>query len=153
MIYRKSKKEDVASLYELMCILENKTLPYDVFLEIYEEQLASKNSYCLVAEKENKMVAMLNMRFERQLHHCEKIAEVMEFVVLEKERNLGIGKAMFQKACDIAKENGCPQIELATNQLRLHAHRFYEREGMSNFHYKFSMRLDDKQFADNKIGN
>lgn len=152
-MYRKSEMKDIDYLYRLMCELENKNLSYESFARIYKKQLLNENMYCLVYETNNQIVAMLNMRFEYQLHHCEKIAEVMEFIVSDQYRSQGIGKAMFNQAIEIAKDNDCAQIELATNQLRKDAHRFYEREGMSNFHYKFSMRLDGIEFSDNKIGN
>lgn len=84
---------------------------------------------------------MLNLRFEYQLHHAACIAEIMELVVAAQCRNKGIGKLMLNEACRIAKENGCIQIEVACNQLRKDTHRFYAREGMKNYHYKFSKPL------------
>ena len=84
---------------------------------------------------------MLNLRFEYQLHHAARIAEIMELVVAAQCRNKGAGKLMLNEACRIAKENGCIQIEVACNQLRKDTHRFYEREGMKNYHYKFSKPL------------
>ena len=95
---------------------------------------------------------MLNLRFEEQLHHCEKIAEVMEFVVHQDYRNRNVGQKMFAEAKRIALEHGCSQIELATNQLRKDAHRFYYREGMHNFHYKLSQRLVGEDSDDNVLG-
>ena len=150
---RKSELKDTEALYQLMCDLENKELPYETFKTIYMQQLQNEHMYCLVEEIDGKIVAMLNMRFETQLHHCEKIAEIMEFIVNDHYRSLGIGKKMFSKAVEVSKAHHCSQIELATNQLRKKAHQFYEREGMSNFHYKYSMRLDNQKFSENKIGN
>ena len=144
---------DIKEIYNLMCELENKILDFDTFNTIYEHQFNNPNMIGLVYEYNNKVVAFLNMRFELQLHHCEKIAEVMEFIVTDGNRSLGIGHEMFNKASEVAKNNNCAQIELATNQLRERAHRFYEKQGMSNFHYKFSMRLDHQVFTTNKIGN
>ena len=67
-------------------------------------------------------------------------------------RGRGIGGEMFSLACKIAREHGCSQIELATNQLRHDAHRFYEKQGMKNFHFKYSMCLADRTAEGNKIG-
>lgn len=84
---------------------------------------------------------MLNLRFEYQLHHAVRIAEIMEFVVAPQCRNKGLGKLILNEACEIAKDHDCIQIEVACNQLRKDTHRFYEREGMKNYHYKFSRSL------------
>lgn len=150
---RKTTLEDVDAIYKLMCILEDKQLPYDAFSYVYTQQHHQPQMTSFVYEKEEKIIGFLNLRCEFQLHHCEQIAEIMELIVDEHARSQGIGKALFSYACTYAKENGCNQIELATNQLRHQAHRFYEREGMSNFHYKYSMRLDGAVFGENKIGN
>lgn len=144
---REYKKSDLQNIYQLMCELENKVLNFEAFTKIFNHQFNNPNMIGLVKEVDGQIVAFLNMRFELQLHHCEKIAEVMEFIVSDEFRSSGIGHEMFSEAIKIAKENECAQIELATNQLRERAHRFYKKEGMSNFHYKFSMRLDHTQFT------
>lgn len=172
--YRKAQSGDCRAVYNLMCQLEQTELPFDRFSEIYNEQTANENYYCLLCENfdnehngsadghddsmdehTGNVIAALNMRFERQLHHCDRIAEMTEFAVDAEYRSKGIGKEMFARACQIAKDFGCPQIELATNQLRTDAHRFYEREGMHNFHFKFSKSLlakDQDSAAENVIG-
>ena len=152
MKYRKSILDDCEKIYSLVCNLENKELPFDKFQKIYCEQVSNKNYYCIVAESNNDIIAFLNMRFEEQLHHCERIAEIMEFAVNPKYRSQGIGKQMLEEAVQIAQNYGCPQIELSSNQLRTDAHRFYLREGMNNFHYKFSRRLTGEIFSENAIG-
>ena len=151
-MFRKATPEDCNAVYERICDLENKELPFDAFAEIFAEQVADPRFYCLLCEMEGRVVAMLNLRFERQLHHASKIAEVLEFSVSSACRSQGIGKKMFAEACRISEEFGCSQIELATNQLRKDAHRFYEREGMHNFHYKFSKSFVDTDVTENIIG-
>lgn len=151
-MYRKSGEKDCKAIYELICDMENKQLPYDIFEEIYRNQLARKDMYCIILEENGKVQAMLNLRFEEQLHHCEKIAEIMEFVVDAGSRDIGVGKEVLEEACRVAREYGCSQIEVACNQLRKDTHRFYEREGMHNFHYKFSRRLMGEDSNDNVLG-
>lgn len=151
-MFRKAEQKDCERVYRLICDLENRELPYDRFLAIYREQLEDGHFYCLVCEQDQRVIGVLNMRFEGQLHHSARIAEVMEFEIDADFRNRGIGRAMFARACELAKESGCVQIELATNQLRSDAHRFYAREGMHNFHYKFSKSLEGEDASDNAIG-
>ena len=152
MMYRKATVSDCKKVYKLICDLERRELPFDRFQIIFCDQLSSKHFYCLVDERDDCLISVLNLRFEEQLHHTESIAEIMEFVVEEAFRSQGIGKAMLKEACTIAKEHGCSQIEVACNQLREDTHRFYLREGMHNFHYKFSKSLTENDTAINAIG-
>lgn len=151
-MYRKGNLDDCKKIYSLICQLECKQLPFDTFSIIYKKQLSSKNYYCLVCEYNNDVIGVLNLRFEEQLHHSECIAEIMEFVVNSSYRKKGIGKEMFDYACELAKNSGCAQIEADSNQLRADAHRFYLREGMNNSHYKFCKKLLGDDISDNITG-
>ena len=151
-MYRKATCDDCEQIYALICDMENRELQFDRFKDIYNNQLHSSDYYCIVREQDGYVIGALNMRFEEQLHHAERIAEIMEFVIACDFRNQGIGKDMLEQACRIAKEYGCSQIEVACNQLRKDTHRFYNREGMHNFHYKFSKSLNGDDTSDNSIG-
>lgn len=146
-------QDDVKDIYELICQLENNKLDYEKFEKVFNINLQDDRIYYLVYEKDNTAIGFLSLHIDYQLHHIGKIAEIMELVTKEEYRGLKIGKNLFQKSCEIAKENDCIQIELATNKLREKAHKFYEKEGMKNFHYKFSMNLNGKTQYENKIGS
>lgn len=151
-MYRKATLNDCEKIYKLICDMECKQLPFKRFFAIYREQMNNRHYYCLIYEQENNIVGVLNLRFEEQLHHSEYIAEIMEFAVDSTYRKQGIGKEMFTKACELAKGFGCTQIEVACNQLRVDTHRFYLREGMHNFHFKFSKSLVGNDSVQNAIG-
>ena len=94
---------------------------------------------CLLAEENGEVLEVLNLRFEKQLHHAAAVAEIMEFSV--------------SPACRLAREAGCVQIEVACNQLRERTHRFYlGHGGMHNFHYKFSKPLTGEDSPVNRLG-
>ncbi len=152
MNYRKGNLDDCKAIHSLICDMENKELSYDRFYTIYQDQLNDCHYYCLVCEQNSKVIGVLNLRFEAQLHHTEHIAEILEFAVADTYRNKGIGKEMFYQSCQIAKINGCSQIEVACNKLRENTHFFYLREGMNNFHFKFSKRLFEDGAQQNSIG-
>ena len=137
-MFRKASIGDCLQIYGLICDLESRELPFDRFKRIYSDQLSNEHYYCLVNDQNGHVNAVLNMRFEEQLHHAEHVAEIMEFAVENIFRKQGVGKAMLRQACLIAEEYGCSQIEVACNQLRENTHRFYLREGMQNSHFKFS---------------
>ena len=151
-MYRKATVSDCEEVYGLICDMEDKRLRFDEFSAIFREQMGDKRYYCLIYEQEHAVVGVLNLRFEQQLHHAERIAEVMEFAVDPSYRHQGIGRGMLEIACQIARECGCIQIEAACNQLRSDAHRFYLREGMHNFHFKFSKSLIGEEAVENAIG-
>lgn len=151
-MYRKAVPEDCKRVYCLICDMECKKLSWEQFSAIFQKQLFKSDFYCLVCEQDQQVIGVLNLRFEQQLHHAAWIAEIMEFAVDAAYRNQGIGKEMLSNACRIAKDYGCTQIEVACNQLRTDTHRFYLREGMHNFHFKFSKSLIEECAAENAIG-
>lgn len=151
-MYRKATTDDCEKIHALICDMENKTLPFGKFSEIFGAQLRGGDYYCLVNERDHDVIAVLNLRFEQQLHHCERIAEIMEFAVDPAWRNQGIGREMLETACRIARAHDCTQIEVACNRLRTDTHRFYLREEMRKFHYKFSKPLTGENSAENALG-
>ncbi len=151
-MYREATCGDCKRVYQLICEMARKELPFDRFSAIFQEQISSGRYDCLICERDGKAVGVLNLRFEKQLHHCEAIAEIMEFAVDAAYRGQEIGKKMLAIAREVAKKHGCAQIEAACNQLRADTHWFYEREGMRNFHFKFSKSLAGDGAAGNAIG-
>lgn len=151
-VFQKASPNDCRAVYGLICDMEQKELPYEKFQEIFLFQLSQPHFYCLLLKEKEKTLGVLNLRFEEQLHHADCIAEIMELAVDPACRNNGLGKALFLHACTLAKEAGCIQIEVSCNQLRKDTHRFYLREGMHNFHYKFSKSLTAEDTAENRLG-
>lgn len=129
--------EDCEQIRHLMEILEDREFPSDSFRQVFAEQMAEERYVCLVYEEDNKIVGVLNMRIEAQLHHRNKVAQIIELVVKPAYRCHGIGMALFQEAEWIAKERGCEQIVLETSAWRKRAHSFYERKGMVCDHLYF----------------
>lgn len=151
-VIRHNKADDCEAVYSLICDMESRQLPYEPFRQIYNLQLKSDLYTCLIYEKEGTVRGCINLRMEQQLHHAGKIREIMELVVDGSCRSTGIGKTLFDAACDEAKRHGCMQIEVCCNQLRERTHRFYERQGMHNFHYKFSRSFTDDDDGTNRLG-
>lgn len=103
-MYRKSVPRDCRMIYDLICDMEGRRLQYERFEEAYLRQLSDEERfYCLICESDEKVVGMLNLRFEEQLHHADRIAEIMEFVVDPSCRGKGVGAGIFEEACCIAR--------------------------------------------------
>lgn len=132
---------DCYKVYLLICELEARELSYDNFKNIYSKMLEKDYYLIFVVVKDEQIVGEITLRFEDQLHHCSKIAEIIELVVKSECRSCGLGSLLFNKACAVAKEKNCNQIEVSSNCMRISAHKFYERLGMKKSHYKFCKSL------------
>jgi len=67
-------------------------------------------------------------------------AEVSGLVVDERQRSLGIGQHLLERAERWAREKGCKAIGLRSNVIRGRAHVFYERQGYQHFKTQKSFR-------------
>lgn len=137
----KATIEDFQDVHALINTLEEQTFDETISLSIYTKQCLDAHYYGLVCRKDSHVIGFCNLCFTFQLHHCEKIAEILEFVVDRQYRNQGVGTELFHAALEISRQNGCAQLELDTNQKRIAAHHFYETQGMHQTHYKYTVRL------------
>ena len=180
MLVRIATTSDEALAYDLVCELEQTRLDREGFSRAWRAQRAGDGFVCLIAYEagegdagtdatlapepdasadaelalpaDGRVLGMLNLRLEWQLHHAARIAEVMELVVVPEARSRGVGALLFRTACEHARADGCVQVEVACNKLREGAHRFYAREGMRNFHDKLTMPLSGEAPTDNRLG-
>ncbi len=141
IIIRKAKIEDFDVIYDFICQLEETTFRKIAFRKIFFKNLAAEHIYYLVAEREKTVVGFISIYIQPQLHHCAKVAEIMELFVEKNFRNQNIGSALIHKAKNIAQKNKCDVIEVATNVKRKETHRFYEKESFGRTHLKFTMKL------------
>ena len=150
---RQAVLEDGKAAYGLICDMEQGRLDEAAFHAIFREQQENP-AYCQIVYEtpEDGVVGFLNLRMENQLHHCGRIAEIMELAVAAGYRGRGIGAELFREACRRAEELGCMQAEVCCNRLRLDAHRFYEREGMKKYHFKLTKSLIGETAAENRLG-
>lgn len=139
MQIRLARPEDMRAAYALICDMEGEALDKEIFRRIYEAGLRNPDTPSLVAEGNGEAVGFLHLRMEEQLHHCAKIAEIMELAVRADVRSQGVGAKLFQAAVNLAQERGCAGIELASNRKRERAHAFYLRQGMCMTHVKLTM--------------
>lgn len=138
---RECRTEDRIRIQQLTELLENCSFNTERFEKIFSGQLMDEKYACFVYEDAEGIHGFLNMRMEEQLHHTAKVAQILELIVDESQREKGIGTKLFRYAKNFAKENGCVQIELETSLWRKRAHAFYEREGMVFDHAYFTMKL------------
>lgn len=141
---REAHLEDCEAAWRLVCALEECELDHDAFAQVFASQRSDGRHVTLVWNEDalgSPIQALMNMRIEMQLHHAAKIAEIQELVVDPALRGRGVGKELFAAAREAARTAGCVRIELVTNQRRHGAHRFYEREGMIQTHFGYTLDL------------
>ena len=69
--------------------------------------LGSPSHILLVSEEQGDIVGLLHMRMEFQLHHCGKVAEILELIVSREVRSKGIGAALLKAARAQAVQQHC----------------------------------------------
>lgn len=142
-MFRFSTGADCRQIYELVCQLENTILPYEEFQSVYSEQLLDSRYYSYIYEENRQVLAFLNLRIERQLHHAAPMAEIMEFIVAPGCRGRRLGHKLLKQAAQTAQKLNCCGIEVASSRQRTDAHRLYQRNGLQPTHYKLTMSLSE----------
>lgn len=141
---RATRAEDSAIVYEMICLLEEITFDRAAFDSVYLANLNNPRIRYFVCETRGKAAGFISIHIQNELHHCGKVAEVMELFVFNQLRSLGIGALLLKKAEKIAKEEKCMLIELATNRKRLRTHKFYLKNGYEESHFKFTKKLQTR---------
>ena len=136
----KAGLEDMEDIYNLMCILENKELDKEHFVQTYQQNINNDNVIYLVY-KEDRILGFISFVVHHYLHHDRDMGEIVELVVLPECRGKRIGQQLLQaiekKAIDLHLE----QIELSTSTYRKQAHHFYEQNGYEMSHYNYTKNL------------
>jgi (aminoalkyl)phosphonate N-acetyltransferase len=136
---RKATPNDLSSVYELVCKLENETLKQEVFEQIFEANLKSPDCFYFVAETENKIVGFISFHVQYLLHHCGAVGEVQEFYLEKDFRSQGIGKRLMNEVKKYAKANDVKSLEVTSNKNRAENINVYESLGFKLTHNKFTI--------------
>lgn len=103
---RRAVQADLPEIYQLICALEETAFPKEIFTWGYDAILADSSHLLLVAEEQGKVQGVLHLRMEFQLHHCDRIAEIMELIVSPAARSKGVGKALITAVKEQALQIG-----------------------------------------------
>jgi len=136
--FRQADPEDSEAVYGFICKLEQKKMDYETFKTRFREQVMSPSILLVLAENEGVPLGFLSCHNQNLLHHDGEIYEIVEFVVEEQSRGKGIGKKMMEYLEAQLKDKEYELIEVASNNSRDGAHRFYQQCGFKQSHYKFT---------------
>ena len=142
MEIRKTKLEDLDSVFELLDELYENKIEYSKFTQKYKESLEDSSFYGIVAIENNKVVGVLISRVINRLAKKKNILFIDDLIVNEKCRNIGIGKLLIQTATAYAISKDCGALELTSMIQNINAHRFYENNGFEKRQYKFKKTLN-----------
>jgi len=98
----------------------------------------------LAAERGEGIVGVLDMEYHQRLGDHRPQARVNDLVVTEAERGEGVGRLLLSRAEELARKRGCFRMALVTAGWRDDTHRFYRREGWSDYGRWFVKPLTDE---------
>ncbi|MEA9415131.1 GNAT family N-acetyltransferase [Flavobacterium sp. PL02] len=136
---RKVEKQDLDFVYKSICELENEILDFEVFTEIFNENISNPKNLYLLAENENEGVGFISFHTQNLLHHCGLVGEIQEFFINKDYQGKGIGRQLIQKILDYADQNNLKSIEVTTNRRRIENVLIYENLGFGLTHNKFTI--------------
>ena len=134
MEIRNTQLSDSDTVYALLCELEAKELDKEAVTRLYRQGLEDPTVHYLLAEEpgtETVHLGFMSLQVRPFLHRAGTVTEVMELIVRAHIRSWGVGQRLFDRALEIARNNGSVQLELCSNVLRTRTHQFYERNGMN----------------------
>lgn len=104
--------------------------------------LARRECVTLVAEVGTSLLGFIDMEYRQRLGHHRPQAWVNDLVVADASRSQGVGKALLDRAEELASQRGCFRMSLETAAWRDRTHAFYRREGWIDYGTWFIKVLD-----------
>ena len=138
---RRATTEDSDAVYALICELKQHVFDRHAFTVGFTANLSDPNLRYQLAQRDGEVVGMIGLHLQFHLHHVNWIGEIQELVVMPQARGLGVGSQLLAWAEAQAREAGADMTELSTNVTRVDAHRFYQREGYTQSHFRFTKPL------------
>ncbi|PSN09034.1 aminoalkylphosphonate N-acetyltransferase [Siccibacter turicensis] len=133
--------DDADAVYALICELKQQEFDRQAFNIGFATNLQDHNRRYQLALLDGQPVGLIGLHMQFHLHHVNWIGEIQELVVMPNVRDQGIGKQLLAWAHEQAREAGAEMTELSTGVARKEAHRFYEREGYQQTHFRFTRAL------------
>ncbi|OHT46778.1 GNAT family N-acetyltransferase [Flavobacterium tructae] len=136
---RKVEKQDLDFVYQAINELENEVLDFEIFKEIFNENISNPRNVYLIAENENEGLGFISFHTQNLLHHCGLVGEIQEFFIHQNYRGKGIGRQLINEILQYADRNNLKSIEVTTNKRRVENVLIYENLGFGLTHNKFTI--------------
>jgi GNAT superfamily N-acetyltransferase len=139
MVIRSANKKDCENCLKLLRQLwspeyeldsaQSERLSPEKLHELYGCILENPDCEVVVAEKDNHVIAMMDLKFRETFFHGGWTMLIEDLVVDEKFRRQGVGQRMVGLAEEMAMRRGCCTVELNSDLYREDTHRFWEAMG------------------------
>lgn len=154
LIIREAKKEDFEQVHELIMqvhklhVQERSDIYKDtdpLSIDNFIEELSKDSNIYLVAEIENKVIGICFSEIkeisDNKIMKDRKILHIVDICINEANRKNGIGKKLYDKMFEFAKEMNVDSIELMVWGFNKNAIKFYENLGMSVKNLRFEQKM------------
>ncbi|KFC84682.1 aminoalkylphosphonate N-acetyltransferase [Buttiauxella agrestis] len=139
---RRATLADSDAVYALICELKQAEFNRQAFNVGFAANLDDRNLCYQLALLNGAVVGMISLHMQFHLHHVNWVGEIQELVVMPAARGHGVGSKLLAWAEEQARIAGAELTELSTSAKRLDAHRFYQREGYQNTHFRFTKPVE-----------
>ncbi len=137
---RPAVTEDSAAIAELVAGLGHLITRNDVRVNL--DQLAREGLPQLVAEKDGMVIGLVGLDRMTPVYRPKPVARLTILIVADDFRGKGIGRALLDRAIEVAREWGCGMIEVTSNERLADAHAYYRQMGFEQTSRRFALRLD-----------
>jgi PhnO protein len=131
--------EDVESIYNFICNLEEVSFDFELFNQYYCQNLSVTNNIYLVAEDATgNIIGYISAHGQLLLHHLGMVYEIQEMFVSSGFRGKGIGHQLIDALETNLRNRECRSLEVTTNAKRAATQEFYANCGFNKTHVKFT---------------
>lgn len=143
---REARREDVPAIVALLAddaIGAGREGPADdAYYTAFELIAADPRNQLLVAEAAGRIVGTLQLTMIPSLsRHGMLRAQIEGVRVGADQRGQGLGRAMIERAIELARGHGCGLVQLTSDKRRPDAVRFYESLGFTASHEGLKLPL------------
>lgn len=145
---RRANESDVESAYRLIVALGYPHLARNDFERTFKAILAHPETMVLLAADESgQAIGLMTLSRRPQLRLAGTIVCIDELAVIDEARGRGVGRALLNRAKEIASELSAERLELHTNRAReSYTRQFYVKNGFAEANSAL-MRLEKTDFS------
>jgi len=139
---RKVIENDMFTVYEQICLLEELTFNINTFENIFNHNMKDENVLYYLAESyEGEALGFISCHIQHLLHHSGKVAEIQELFVRQENRAEGVGQALVKFVEQELIVLNCNSFEVTAQNKRIQTHDFYKKMGFHQTHLKYTKAI------------
>jgi GNAT superfamily N-acetyltransferase len=147
MIYRDARPDDIPYIVSLLADdplgAQRERLGDPAYAKALAEIDADPTTRFIVADDDEIVVGCIQVSILPGLaRRGMRRAQFESVRIAGSQRGKGLGAALVAEGVRIAREAGCGMIELASDQSRKDAHRFWERQGFIHSHVGMKLMIE-----------